>query len=52
VSKPETILAWYRRLIAPKFDGSKRGSHPGRPRVDPAIERLIVQMAQETPLGL
>src|ERR1051326_2817368 len=24
VAKPETILAWYRRLIAQKFDGSKR----------------------------
>jgi putative transposase len=23
VAKPETILAWYRRLIANKFDGSK-----------------------------
>ena len=23
VAKPDTILAWYRRLIAQKFDGSK-----------------------------
>ena len=23
VAKPDTILAWYRRLIAKKFDGSK-----------------------------
>src|SRR5215831_19308274 len=46
VAKPETILAWYRRLIARKFDGSKRRSYPGRPRVDSAIEGLIVQMAQ------
>ena len=23
VAKPDTILAWYRRLIARKFDGSK-----------------------------
>src|SRR5262249_9560507 len=32
VAKPDTILAWYRRLIARKFDGSKRRSYPGRPR--------------------
>jgi hypothetical protein len=24
VAKPETILAWHRKLIARKFDGSKR----------------------------
>jgi hypothetical protein len=47
IVKPETILAWYRRLIAHKFDGSKRGSYPGRPRVDSAIEALILQMAKE-----
>jgi hypothetical protein len=23
VAKPDTILAWYRKLIAQKFDGSK-----------------------------
>ena len=31
VALPDTILAWYRRLIAQKFDGSKRRSNPGRP---------------------
>ena len=33
VAKPDTILAWYRRLIARKFDGSKFRTSPGRPRV-------------------
>jgi putative transposase len=47
VAKPETILAWYRRLIARKFDGSKHRSYPGRPRVSPEVEALIVRMAQE-----
>src|SRR5215475_309790 len=46
-AKPNTILAWYRRLIARKFDGSERRSYPGRPRIDAAIEALIVRMAQE-----
>jgi putative transposase len=29
---PDTILAWYRRLIARKFDGSQARRAPGRPR--------------------
>jgi putative transposase len=43
---PDTILAWYRRLVARKFDRSKHRS-PGRPRVDKTIEGLIVRMAEE-----
>jgi putative transposase len=30
VAKPDTILAWYRRLIARKFDGSQRRSSYGQ----------------------
>src|SRR2546423_9907218 len=33
VAKPETILAWYRQLIARKFDGLKYRRYPGRPAV-------------------
>ena len=47
VAKPDTILAWYRRLIARKFDGSKHRRYPGRPRIEPKLEALIVQMAKE-----
>jgi len=47
VAKPETILGWYRRLVARKFDGSKHRSYPGRPRIEPEIEALIVRMAKE-----
>src|SRR3954464_6456231 len=47
VAKPETILAWYRRLIARKFDGSKHRSCPGRPRVGHELQALILRMAQE-----
>jgi hypothetical protein len=28
-AKPDTILGWYRRLIACKFDGSKARCCPG-----------------------
>ena len=47
VAKPETILAWYRKLIARKFDGSRHRRYPGRPRIEPKLEALIVQMAKE-----
>ncbi len=33
IVKPETILAWHRRLVAKKFDGSKNRKYPGRPRM-------------------
>ena len=46
-AKPETILGWYRKLIAQKFDGSKARRKVGRPRVDEDIEQLIVRMARE-----
>jgi putative transposase len=47
VAQPDTILAWYRRLIAHKFDGSKRRSYPGRPPIEGKTEALIVRMARE-----
>src|SRR3954469_1118039 len=47
VAKPDTILAWYRRLIARKWDGSKFRTSPGRPRVAPELEALIVRFARE-----
>src|SRR5499426_1259556 len=47
VAKPDTILAWYRRLIAQKFDGSKYRSHPGRPPLTREVTDLIVRMARE-----
>jgi len=47
VAKPDTILAWYRRLIARKFDGSKLRCSAGRPRIAPELEALIVRFARE-----
>ena len=49
VAKPNTILAWYRRLIARKFDGSRQRSYPGRPAIQHEIVELAVQMARENP---
>jgi len=43
---PATLLAWHRKLIARKYDGSnQRGA--GRPRTRDEIERLVVRMATE-----
>jgi putative transposase len=47
VAKPDTILAWYRRLVAQEFDGSKHRQYPGRPPIDADVEALVVRMAQE-----
>ena len=49
VAKPDTIFAWYRRLVAQKFDGSRQRSYPGRPPVQHEIVELVVQMARENP---
>jgi putative transposase len=49
IATPDTLLRWYRRLIAQKFDGTRhRGTH-GRPRVLEEIEQLTIQMAEENP---
>jgi transposase InsO family protein len=47
VAKPDTILAWHRKLVAHKFDGSAQRKARGRPQVDKALEDLVIQMAKE-----
>ena len=49
VVKPDTILGWYRRLIAQKFDGSRYGAYPGKPRIGRELIELVVRMARENP---
>ena len=51
VAKPDTLLAWYRRLVAQKFDGSRRRAYPGRPPVSAEVEALVVRFARETVAG-
>ena len=52
IAKPDTILGWYRKLVAEKFDGSKQRRSPGRPRTSSEIEDLVVRFARELRLGL
>jgi putative transposase len=47
VAKPDTILAWYRKLIAQKFDGSKYRRCPGRPSVGREVTELVLRFARE-----
>ena len=48
IASPDTILRWYRELVARKYDGSKRRG-PGRPRKPAEIIRLLLRMATENP---
>ena len=43
---PETLVAWHRKLIAEKYDGSPFRM-PGRPRTVVEVETLVVRMAEE-----
>jgi len=43
---PETLLAWHRKLVVQKYDGSGNGG-PGRPRTADEIEVLVLRMAEE-----
>jgi putative transposase len=46
VVTPETLLAWHRKLIAKKYDGSAQRP-VGRPRTAAEIATLVTRMAEE-----
>jgi putative transposase len=48
VVTPDTLLRWYRNLVAAKYDGSKQRG-PGRPPTKQDITELVAKMAQEDP---
>jgi putative transposase len=51
IAKPETVMEWFRKLVAEKFDGSgkRNPSGFGRPKIDPDIEAQALKMARENP---
>ena len=52
IVKPETILAWQRRLEKQKWDySSRRQRGPGRPRMPRDIESLVFRMARDNTWG-
>jgi putative transposase len=46
---PETMLGWYRRLIAQKYDGNKNCKNPGRPKISQEIIDLVIRFKEENP---
>ncbi|MGO8748168.1 MAG: integrase core domain-containing protein [Thermoguttaceae bacterium] len=47
---PDTILRWYRQLVAAKWDYSqRREKKPGRPSTPEEITTMVLQMARENP---
>ena len=52
IVRPETILAWQRRLERQKWDySSRRTREPGRPRTPDDIEALVCRLARENAWG-
>ena len=47
IVRPETILAWHRKLVAKKFDGSKNRFPVGRATIDQKAENLVLQFARQ-----
>ncbi len=45
---PETVLQWHRELVRRKWTFTQRRA-PGRPRIAPDLEALILRLAQENP---
>jgi putative transposase len=46
IVRPETILAWHRRLVAKKFDGSKNRAYVEPSPKGEAVEELVLQLAR------
>src|ERR1051326_2751548 len=46
VVTPETLLAWHRKLIARKYDGSAQRT-AGRPRTGAKLATLVTRMAEQ-----
>jgi putative transposase len=45
----DTILRWYRDLIAHKYDGSQNRISPGRPPISQEIVDLVIRFKEDNP---
>ena len=45
----DTVMCWYQKLIAEKYDGSKHRTSPGRPKITKEIVKLVIQFKKENP---
>ena len=48
IVKSATILAWFRNLVAKKYDGSDK-RRPGRPRTPEERRKLVIELASSNP---
>jgi putative transposase len=46
IAKPDTILAWHRKLVAQPCDSTPLRTSIGRPRIAKELENLVVRMAR------
>jgi len=46
---PDTILGWFQRLVAEKYDGSKNRKTVGRPMISQEIIDLVIKFKKENP---
>src|SRR5262245_18289016 len=49
IATSNSLLRWYDRLIAQKFDRSQHRQRLGQPRVTEEVELLVMRMAEENP---
>ena len=47
--QPETVLRWHRELVRRRWAAFGRRFGPGRPGLDPELQKLILQMAKDNP---
>jgi len=46
---PDTVLGWYRGLVAQKYDGSQNCKNAGRPKISQEIIDLVIRFKEENP---
>lgn len=46
---PDTVIRWYNKLIAEKYDGSSKRSKVGRQQMTPEIVALVIRFKKENP---
>ena len=49
--QPDTVLGWHRELVRRKWAAFGRRRGPGRPSLDPGLQKLILQIAKRSLLG-
>ncbi len=46
---PDTVIHWYNKLIAEKYDGSSKRGKVGRPQIGQEIVALVIRFKEENP---